>query len=61
MLTPQSGVKEATGAGILCECANSHRTRNFTGDADQQAEFRNVLLCPKGVWVEELPQSAMKS
>ena len=33
--------KEATSIGILCEHANSHGTRNFTGDMDLQAEFRN--------------------
>ena len=47
--------KDSTCDGILCERANSHGTLNFTGNKDQQAEFRNVLLCPEGVQVRKAP------
>ena len=35
--------KDATCVGSLCERANSHGTRDFAGDTDLQAPFRNVL------------------
>ena len=34
--------KNATCVGSLCERAKSHGTRDFAGDADLQAPFRNV-------------------
>ena len=34
--------KDATCVGSLCERANSHGTRDFAGDTDLQAPFRNV-------------------
>ena len=42
MLTLQSRVKDVTCTGILCEHANSHGARDFTGGTELQAEFRNV-------------------
>ena len=36
--------KDATCVGSLCERANSHGTRDFAGDADLQAPFRNAYL-----------------
>ena len=36
-----------TCVGILCEHTNSHKTPNFTGDADQCTEFRNALVDSK--------------
>ena len=33
--------KDATCVGSLCERANSHATRDFVGDTDLQAPFRN--------------------
>ena len=44
--------KDATCIGILHERANSHGTRVFTGDVDQQAEFHNVDLaeCTQYDW-----------
>ena len=34
MLTLQSRVKDVTCTGILCEHANSHGTRDFTGGTE---------------------------
>ena len=34
--------KDATSVGSLCERANSDGTRDFAGDTDLQAPFRNV-------------------
>ena len=34
--------KDATCVGSLCERANSHGTRDFAGDTDLQAPFRNA-------------------
>ena len=35
--------KDATCVGFLCERANSHGTRDFAGDTDLQAPFRNAI------------------
>ena len=35
--------KDATCVGSLCERANSHGTRDFAGDTDLQAPFRNAI------------------
>ena len=42
MLTLQCRVKDVTCTVILCEHANSHGTRDITGDTELQAEFHNV-------------------
>ena len=34
--------KDATCVGFLCERANSHGTRDFAGNMDLQAPFRNA-------------------
>ena len=36
---------DATCVGFLCERANSHGTRDFAGDADLQAPFRDAIEC----------------
>ena len=35
--------KDTTSVGSLCERANSDGTRDFAGDTDLQAPFRNVV------------------
>ena len=42
--------KDATCVGSLCERANSHGTRDFAGDTDLQAPFRNVIESLTAQW-----------
>ena len=49
--------KDATCVGSLCERANSHGTRDFAGDTDLQAPFRNVGARLKIIIMSILPES----
>ena len=53
--------KDATCVGSLCERANSHGTRDFAGDTDLQAPFRNDKLVTLAKFMKENKDQNIKA